>query len=412
MGVYGLSTLLNSAIPFFLIPILTRYLSPNDYGVVSMFGTILSFLGVFIGFGVISAVARKYIEKDQFDFQSYLGNCLALFLASAFVAAILISVFIDQIEELTTVPAVWIWAAFGCSLCQFLIQMVLLLWQMGMRAIQYAIFQVSQTLIVALLSILFVVSLGWEWRGRLYAQVFTAGFFALFSLGILFHQKWVSFRINRIFLKHALAFGLPIIPHSLGWVLIEITDRLLLTNLVGVADTGVYSVGLRIGMILSLVCEAANKAWMPWIFEQLKNATSERRFYIVKLTYALMAGLVVVAIGSALVAPWFMHFFVGKEFQGATQYILWLSLASCFNGFYLLVANYIFYEQKTYWLSIGSFLIAIVNAVASYTFIVMNGTIGAAQGTCLSFFIGFIFTWLLAARVHPMPWNPLKWRGA
>jgi O-antigen/teichoic acid export membrane protein len=71
-SVYTLTQAINSAIPFFLMPILTRYLTPTDYGIVAMFGVLLSFVAPFTGLSIHGAIARQYYDRDEIDM---LDNC-------------------------------------------------------------------------------------------------------------------------------------------------------------------------------------------------------------------------------------------------------------------------------------------------------------------------------------------------
>lgn len=76
-AVYLFSNILNAAIPFALLPILTRYLSPAEYGEVAMFNTLLGALGAFVGLNVVGAAGRKYFDcphgKDELGFSCHLA---------------------------------------------------------------------------------------------------------------------------------------------------------------------------------------------------------------------------------------------------------------------------------------------------------------------------------------------------
>lgn len=69
-----------------------------------------------------------------------------------------------------------------------------------------------------------------------------------------------------------------------------------------------------------------------------------------------------------------------------------------------MVVNYIFYVKKTYILAWITFLSAAINIVLNYFLIRANGAIGAAQATAITFFVSFILTWILSAKVYNMPW--------
>ena len=75
------------------------------------------------------------------------------------------------------------------------------------------------------------------------------------------------------------------------------------------------------------------------------------------------------------------------------------------NGMYLMVANYIYQANKTHLLAWITLFTAVVNIVLNYVLIRANGAIGAAQASAASFFVGFVLTWILSARVCRMPWR-------
>jgi O-antigen/teichoic acid export membrane protein len=67
-GIYIGSTIINAAVPFLLLPIFTHYLTPTDYGIVSMFSVLGSFIMPFIGFSTVGVISREYFNRDTIDF--------------------------------------------------------------------------------------------------------------------------------------------------------------------------------------------------------------------------------------------------------------------------------------------------------------------------------------------------------
>ena len=64
-SIYTISKFINSAIPFFLLPILTRYLTAEEYGKLSMFNATVSFLIPFVGMSIWAAIQRKMVEGND-----------------------------------------------------------------------------------------------------------------------------------------------------------------------------------------------------------------------------------------------------------------------------------------------------------------------------------------------------------
>lgn len=401
---YTCASIINKTIPVLLLPILTRYLSPEDYGIVSMFAVMLSLTSVFIGVNTQGAIIRKYFDKDEIDFASYISNCLYILVFSTFFVSLIFYYFSTWLSKYSSIPEKWLWFILLMSFTQFVILTLLSLLRVQLKAAKFGLFQISQTALNILLSIVFVIGLKMDWRGRISALVITNSVFAIISFILLVKHKFIKFDFKLNYIKDALKFGLPLIPHSLGAVTNAMIGRFLVTNMLGVYDTGMYSVAIQIGSIISLVSVSFNNAYAPWLFGQLKKSEFRIKIKIVKFTYLyFFLILLLVGIVSCFI-PIIIKTLVAKKFSGSSKYIFWIMLGYAFEGMYFMVTNYIFYTMKTTILAMITFLSAIVNLVSSYFFIVSNGAIGAAQGFTLSLLISFFLTWFYSARVYRMPW--------
>ena len=84
-GVYGTSNVIERAIPFLLMPVMTRFLSPSDYGVVAMFAVLVSLASPLVGLNLPGAIHRKYFDRENIDFAAYVSNCLVVVVFSIVV---------------------------------------------------------------------------------------------------------------------------------------------------------------------------------------------------------------------------------------------------------------------------------------------------------------------------------------
>jgi len=403
--IYIMANFIQAAIPFFVLPIMTRFLTPEDYGIVSMFSVLVSIMTTFVGLNVHGAIARQFYEKDSIDLPQYLTNCFYILIFSAATTALITLSFSKWISQVTEFPRNWLWAVLLVCIGQFTITILLTLWQVQQKAIQYGVLQIAQTLVNVSISLVFVVLLGMNWQGRIQAQVIAACLFASLAVLILFQENWFKPGFNPIYVKNALNFGIPLIPHTLGGLAIATTDRILITNLVGIQDTGIYVVGSQIGMIISILATSFNNAYSPWLYEQLKKENILLNLKIVKMTYIYDFCILFLAISLSTTIPFFLNLLVGEKFVSSSQFIIWIALGGAFQGMYYMVTNYIFYAQQTHLLAWVTFLTAAINLISSYFLIIWNGAIGAAQGTMLAFLLSFLMTWFLSAKVYKMPWN-------
>lgn len=403
-GIYTLTNIINASISFLLMPILTRYLTPEDYGTIAMFSLITSVVSPLIGLSVNGAVSRKYYDFEDVNLSEYVFNCILLILTNSLIIALVFYFFSEQISKIMFFPAWSLWMAIILVLSQNIVNILLSIWQVQKKALWYGVFNNLNTLANIILSIVFVVFLGLNWQGRIYGQVVAYFIFALIAIVILLRNKYVKMSYNNHYIKHALSFGVPLIPHALSGTIISMTDRFFITNMVGLAATGVYTVGYQVGSIINLLASSFNNAYIPWLYESLKKDEYSTKVKIVKFTYLYFIGILVIAVCLGFFAPIFLKFFLGKSFNESSIFVIWVALGYAFQGMYLMVVNYIFYEQKTSLLAMVTFITAILNIILNYFFIKEFGAVGAAQATTIVYAIKFVMVWILSAKVHKMPW--------
>lgn len=402
-GIYTVASIIEKAIPFLLIPVLTRYLSTEDYGVVSMFTVLIGLALPLIGYNGHSAVLRNYF-KDDIDIPTYIGNILYILFASSLIAGIGVYFFSDVIASYSKFPKDWLWVVLLVAIGQFAVNIILVNWQAQDRAMKYGVFKILLTLLNLGLAILLIVGMGYGWEGRVIGKMVAITLFGAGALVILWQNQLIRFEIVYEYIKHALSYGVPLIPHVLSGFMITMIDRVFITNMVGISETGIYTVGYQIGMIIGVLAGSFNKAWTPWLFEKLNEGAQETKKKIVRFTYGYFLIIIGLALILSFLAPWFMEFFVGEAFFSATSYIIWVAIGYAFNGMYMMVTNYIFYKEKTQILAWMTFIAAGFNILLNYFLIGVFGAIGAAQATSITYLMLFITVWILSASIYPMPW--------
>ncbi|PKM48964.1 MAG: polysaccharide biosynthesis protein [Firmicutes bacterium HGW-Firmicutes-7] len=403
--IYTGTNVINKAIPFFLLPIMTRYLTPTDYGIVATFNVLLAVMVVFVGLSMRGAINVNYFKLKKEELREYIGNVFFILFTSFILVFIIVYILKPYFSFFTKFPENWISFIVIIALCQSIYSVNIGLWQVEQKSLPYGLFQISRTILNVSLSVIFVVLLCWGWQGRLLGTIITSLVFGLISIFVIYKREYIKFSFNKKYIKDALFFGIPLIPHALGWWIITGIDRIFINSMVGIAATGIYTVGYQVGMIIGLLAGSFNLAWSPFLFEKLKENNYSTKLKIVKFTYLYDICIIFAALALSFIAPYFLKFFVSENFYFAYKYVFWIALGHAFNGMYNMVVNYIFYVKKTYILAWVTFSSAGINIVLNYFFIKANGAIGAAQATTITFFIKFILVWILSSKVYKMPWG-------
>ncbi|HIF9162897.1 TPA: oligosaccharide flippase family protein [Photobacterium damselae] len=406
-GVYLVSNILNAVIPFLLLPVLTRYLSPAEYGQIAMFQTLLAGIGTFIGLNAVGAANRKFYDDDidETVLRQFNGSCVHILIVSSLIAFIAIFSFQNQLSEFLAIPTSWILASVAISAFGFITSMRLGQWQIRSQAKWFGFLQVSSSLVNMLLSLLFVIVLTQGAQGRIDAQVITGVFFAIVACVWLYKDKLLQIFVWKPqYIKDALSFGVPLIPHHVGFFLISAVDRFVINQKLGLADAGIYMVAVQLSSAMAIIFDAINKAYVPWLFERLKRDNNKEKKQIVKYTYLYFIIVLLIAGISFLIGPLFITLIAGDEYLKAGQFIGLLCLGQAFGGMYIMVTNYIFFGKETKKLAIVTILSGVINIIILYLFIGSFGLIGAAMAFSVSKFIQFILTWILSSQIISMPW--------
>jgi len=403
-GVYMGASILNALIPFFMMPILTRYLTPVDYGVISMFSVAVSFVAPFTGLSVHGAIYRQYFELSREEIKIYVANSLFVLLFSSFFVWVMFVGFSEELALFIGIPVNWLGVVIVVSLMNFISQVYLAILQVETKAFSFGLFQVSRSLLNLILSIAFVVVLSLSWRGRLLGILLSAIASGLMALWLLYRFDWITFKFNIQYIKNALNFGVPMIPTALKNTVMAIVDKLFITNMVDIGATGLYSVGFQLSMAISILSSSFNSAYVPWLFKKLKYHDKDINKKIVKMTYIYFFSILLIALSWSFIANKILVLFLGTEFHGASSYIVWLSMGFAFSGMHSMVVNYIYFSQKTARYGVLSIVSVFVNVSLNYLLISRNGPIGAAQATCITYLVTFLMTWALSSKVHRMPW--------
>ncbi|MFZ1569026.1 MAG: oligosaccharide flippase family protein [Thiolinea sp.] len=406
-SIYFGANVLNAAIPFLLLPILTRVLTPAEYGTIAMFLVIVSIFSAFTGLSVHGAIGVRYFQLSKEDLADYVTSCIGILVVSTTAVLLIVMVLHHWIIKVSGISLDWLIVAVLISGLQFLINIRLSLWQVSGMPWHYGGLQISRSLLDALLSLMLVLGLSMAWQGRLIGYSTALFLMGVIALVWLYNDQLLRRTDTwKIHSKDALRFGVPLIPHTIGGMLMVLVDRIIINNLLGADSVGVYMVALQIGMVIGLLTESFNKAYAPWLFKNLASEYKANKPAIVKGTYLYFFAILAIAVLYSSLIPVVMQFIVGEEFLLSGELIIYLALGFAFNGCYYMVTNYIFFAKRTEHLALVTFASGVLNIPITYILVQEMLLKGAAIAFLIINITSFLGTWLLSSRVYKMPWLP------
>jgi O-antigen/teichoic acid export membrane protein len=408
-SIYFGGNIINAAIPFLLLPLLTRVLTPSEYGAIAMFVMMVTIFSAFTGLSVHGAVGVRYFQLSKDQFADYVSTCVGILIVSTTLTFLVLILFQNLIIEISGLGLDWLIAAVFVAGAQFLINIRLSIWQVSGLAYRYGALQISRSLLDAFLTLLLLLGLGMAWQGRLLGIV--TSIISVAIIGIFWLYKDGYLRKPSVWRDHindAIKFGLPLIPHTIGTMLIIIVDRLIINRLIGSEAVGIYMVALQIGVVISLLTESFNKAYAPWLFENLNKKSQIINIKIIKGTYLYFVIILMVGCLYGLLIPKLMPYLIGPEFINSGNLVIYIATGFSFGGCYYMVTNYIFYENKNASLAVITLFAGLLNIPITYLMTQSFGIAGAAFAFMFINALVFLGAWFAASRAHSMPWFFIK----
>lgn len=405
--IYLSADILNKAMPFLLLPILTTYLTPRDYGLISLFSIITGILTIIIGLNLNGAINISYFKlRNKILLSQYVGNAIILLIIMTIIILFLAFLYsaLFSIKEIA-LPFLWIIIAIIVSLAQVIIRINLTLYQAEEKAKEYVSFEFIQVLINLILSLILIVGYSLSWEGRLIAIATTSIVFANISLYILFkYRKMIQLNIKQSYIKDMLSYGIPLLPHSLaGWGKTSL-DRLIIVHFLGLNELGIYTIAYQIASILNIILVAFNRAWTPYLYARLNNISKETKYILVKYTYIYFILVCFLYLFLSLFIDNIFEYFIDATYSSAIILVPIIMSSFIFGGMYYMVGSYILYEKKTGVISKATVSSTLLHLILVYFSIQYYGLVGVAVSMVLSYFFNFIIVWYFSNQVFDMPW--------
>jgi O-antigen/teichoic acid export membrane protein len=406
--IYLGSSILNKLVPFLLLPIMTKYLSPKEYGILALYTILITFYNAFIGMSIHTNISKNFFKVSKGEMSEYIGNMIFIIFLTFIIYLSITFLVIQFFDNLFSIPSYWILAIPIISFMMTVNSINTTLLRNEGRAYIFGIFEIVNTLINISITLLLLVNLEYGWKSQIVGLFI--GYFIFFIIGLLYMKKrnYLKFTFDKTKVKSILSISIPLIPHVLGGIVIGMSDRIFIEKMVSLEAVGIYSVGYMFGMIIVLFSDAFIKAWSPWFFKNLSNPTDTKKQKIVKYTYIYIFGIFIFAVLISFIGKWILPYFVDERYIDARNYILWISIGYAVHSIYKIFFPYLVHINKTAFLAISTVVAAILNLILNYYFINIFGVVGAAYATIISFLVGSILVFWYQSIHYSMPWKGSK----
>ena len=195
---YSGVNIINASVPFLMLPILTSYISPGDYGVLSMVQLLMLLSFPFVILNSQGLLTMEYSNLSQEKYKILVSTAILIPLFGCVFLELLFFFFSSNVIKYFQIPAYLLYLIPIFLFFQTIPTFVPIFFQAKKDPFNFGKFKISLTIANVLLSLLFVVLLDYGWEGRLFGIV---GSFLIFSIiGIILLVIIVSICVNVVHL--------------------------------------------------------------------------------------------------------------------------------------------------------------------------------------------------------------------
>ena len=384
---YLIGNIILRGIVFLTTPIFTRIMSPDAYGQYSIYMSYESFIAIFVLAGMSGSVRRAKIDyKEQLD--KYIVNVIFEVTLNFFILTIVLNV----IELMG-------FSVLGYS--AFMIDVLLLHSWLDSLIHIYSVKLSTYYKYKAYMGISFLTSLLniivsfyliiWffpndTYYGRIYGTVFSMIIGGVLALVLMVKGKRIEF--DKGMWIYAFKYSLPLMVHTLSMTVLSVSDRIMISSMIGYSEAGIYSLIYSFGMAVSLIWGSLDVSWSQWVFDKLEN---ENRIQVSKYGEKYIVSMFLLVFMGMLIVPEILKVMVDSAYYTGIPLFMPLcagAFVSYLYTFYVQLENF---YKKTKYVAIGTLLSGIINIILNYFCIRWFGYEAAAYTTEISYVVLLLF---------------------
>ena len=379
---FTICNILQKGISMITVPIFTRILTEEQFGVYSVYQSWYQIIFVFATLNLSNGVFNNGMIKYEDEKEQFISSMQGL---TTSITLVLMTIYLcytnfwNQIFELSTILVI-------AMFIDFLVTPALLFWSARQRFEFKYKKLVAVTLIMAagspILGIVTVLCTQYKAEARILSFAVVQILFGLIFYVYNYYKGKCFF--NKKFWKFALAFNIPLIPHYLSQSVLQQSDRIMINSMVGTDKAAIYSVAYSISTMMILVTAAINNSFIPYTYRKMK----EKKYNDIGKNANIL--IVIVGICMFLViafGPEVVSIFAPPSYYEAIWIIPPVSISVYFMFLYPLFGNIEFYFEENKYVAMASVTGAIVNVVLNYIFIPVFGYIAAGYTTLFCYIL-------------------------
>ena len=330
-GIIAIGNLSTKLVSFFLLPLYTALLSTEEYGIFDYILSIATFCVPFVSVLMDESIFRFLIDcKIEKEKKKVISTSVAVVFVGMICFTIVGIPIMNFLKyNYTYYAVIYILLNVICGMLSALLRGI------G-RTDQFAVFNFLLGSSQIILNVFFIAIMHLGLVGMLLASIIAQLLIAIIFIFKIHIWKYISLKeIDSNLMKKMITYSLPLIPNKVSWAIINLSDRIILMNVVGSSATGLYAVSYKFPNLMDTVYGFFYQSWKESSARVLGDE-SQNDFYnsVYKYLKNFMFALV---LGMTAFMPLVFHVLINKSYYNAIYYVPILLMATYFaniSGFY------------------------------------------------------------------------------
>jgi len=408
---YSIGTIATKATAFLLIPIYTYFLSSEEYGVATTITTFVTTFGIVVMLSLRAAIIRFINDYDEEQRPIFVGTILITVLANSLIFCSLLCVFRNFyadifFKDIDFYPYILIGIlSLGCEGVYLVYQSTLQAKQMGGKySLNSFIYLFSRVIFVIIL----LVGLKLSVLGVIVANFLTNFLFAIYGIIDMKRKKYIVFSFNKEMFVRSIKYSLPILPHNLANDMNTYSTKIIISNCLNYAISGLYSLAFQFSSMVNLIQSSINLAFRPWFIEQMGEGENGRK-QIKYMTVMIMSLFCFISVSVSVFSYEIVDIFSAEEYLEAWKLIPILILSQLITFIYYSHVQVMMYNVKaSKFTSISSIVGLATNIIASLILVKLLGVYGIALAQVISKTVLSLIVVIMGARAEKVDFGLKK----
>lgn len=394
--VYGVGSVIAKIIPLVMLPIITRLIpDPAFYGLFDLSNTIISFGTAIAIMGMYDAMFRYFFEKKDAVYRREICSTTLIFtVCTSVVVFLLMVIFSEGLAEYVFSDAQYGILVYLTAIATLIGATNSVLSAPTRMQNQRKIFLITNTISPVLG---YAVSIPLLLQGYYLIALPLAGIISSALIELVFawlNRSFFSIHGFRMeYLRQLLVIALPLAPTFFVYWIFNSSDRLMITKLIGVEATGIYSIGSKLGLASQLIYQAFAGGWQYFAFSTM-NEDNQVKSNSRVFEYLGLVSFISCMFICAICKVFYEILFTGDYVQG---YIVspYLFLAPLLLMLYQVASNQFLVVKKTLPGALSLLIGALSNIGLNFLLIPAMGVEGAGLATLLGYVISVVLVVIL-----------------